>query len=183
MLLAPREPGLGPSPPGLAGEGVRGALHRRRLPGEDVGNGTAVSVRDGRVCGGEQDLLFYSILLYLFFSAAMAGKECSLKFPGGGIPPSHHGDKDPDKQIWGTFGHPPMGHGRSRFRPCCPPQAGLLACVLGDGPLVPPPRAFSCFSWWEKGVIQACPHPAAAASVPFPPGGMGRAGVPSTAGG
>lgn len=82
VLLAPCSRGSVPLPQGRQVRGYRGAPCRRRLAGKDVGNGIAVSVCD-RGVGNER--LFFSFIIFIF-SAAMAGKECSLKFPIG-VPP------------------------------------------------------------------------------------------------
>lgn len=81
-MLAPCSRGSVPLPQGRQVRGYRGAPCRRRLAGKDVGNGIAVSVCD-RGVGNER--LFFSFIIFIF-SAAMAGKECSLKFPIG-VPP------------------------------------------------------------------------------------------------
>lgn len=64
--------------------------------------------------------------------------------------------------------------------------ARLLVGVLGDGPLVPPRRAFGRLSWWERGGKPGLLPPCCRCLSPFSPreewGELGR-GVPSTTGG
>lgn len=166
VSLAPRSRGSVLLPPCRRARGCRGALRHRR----SLGKTWALGLLRRRVMGGQQGtggyFLFYFITF--IFSAATAGKECSLKFLIGVSPPASPCAleiKDPDKQLWGAPLAPvPLLHAR--------PLSWAVAEARSSP--APYPRQGSSMVFWVMDPSSHHEEPSAA----LPGGTGGEPGLP-----